>query len=490
MREPDDMRMIHLALAGLCAAAAVNGCILAEPPSPQKTYADNVEVWLTNPDQSALMAEQPALDVSPSTSTSASIIVDPTIRYQEIVGFGAAITDASAHLIQSSLNEEQRATLFAELFGPSPGLNMSFTRLVFGASDFSSTHYSYNDMPAGETDPLLSRFSISAAKEELLPTVRAALEANPALTIMASPWSAPGWMKTTDSLVTGTLRDDAYAPFAAYLRRSIEAFAQEGVPVHYISVQNEPDFEPADYPGMRLSPAQRAKLISEHLGPGLAAAGIKTKILEWDHNWDKPEQPLSVLADEKAASHIGGVAWHCYGGDVSAQSQVRDAHPEKDVFFTECSGGRWSAPWPDAWVWTMRNIIIGTSRNWSRGAIMWNLALDETDGPHLGGCGNCRGVVTISSKTGEITRNPEYYAIAHVSRFVEAGAVRIDSKGAIDGLETVAFLNKGGSCVLVVLNTNDESVAFSVDADGVNFAYSLPPEAAATFVWKRQHTGE
>jgi len=484
------MKVIHIAFAGFCAAATVAGCASIGPPAERMAHTENVAVWLTNPDQSALLAKQPEPTVSPAASASASILVDPSIRYQEMVGFGAAITDASAHLIQSSLNEEQRASFLAELFGPSPGLNMSFTRLVFGASDFSSTHYSYNDMPAGETDPQLSRFSISVAKEELLPTVREALEINPALTIMASPWSAPGWMKTTDSLVTGSLRDDSYTTFASYLRRSIEAFANEGVPIHYISVQNEPDFEPANYPGMRLSPAQRAKLIGEHLGPGLAAAGINTKILEWDHNWDQPEQPLSVLADEKAAPYISGVAWHCYGGDVSAQSQVREAHPEKDVFFTECSGGKWSEPWPDAWVWTMRNIIIGTSRNWSRGAILWNLALNEADGPHLGGCGNCRGVVTIDSGTGEIARNPEYFALAHVSRFVEAGASRIDSQSTQAGLESVAFLNKDGSRVLVVLNISKDPAGFSVNADESSFTYTLPPEAAATFVWNRQPIGE
>ena len=166
---------------------------------------------------------------------------------------------------------------------------------------------------------------------------------------------------------------------------------------------------------MRLSAAQRARAIAL-LGPELARAGLPTRILDWDHNWDLPEQPLAVLADPKAARYVSGVAWHCYKGDVAAQSVVRDKHPDKDMFFTECSGGEWSKAWPDSWAWTVRTLVIGAPRHWARGVLLWNLALDEKFGPHLGGCGNCRGVVTIDSKTGEVTRNPEYYALGHASR--------------------------------------------------------------------------
>lgn len=439
---------------------------------------------MTTGDGKALLERQPDMALTDSQDGDAEIEVDAGRKYQSMVGFGAAITDASAHLIQSALDDAQRKALIAELFGPAPGLNFSFTRVVIGASDFSVWHYTFNDIPAGESDPELSRFSIEPAKSEVLPTVREALSANPNLAVMASPWSAPAWMKTTDSLITGTLRDDAYAPFAKYLRRTIEAFAEEGVPVRFVSVQNEPDFEPADYPGMRLSAGQRARLIGEHLGPELAAAGLDAKILEWDHNWDQPQQPMSVLADEKAAPYVGGVAWHCYSGEVSAQSAVRAAYPEKDAYFTECSGGRWSAPWPDAWLWTMRNIVIGATEHWARGAIMWNLALDEQDGPHLGGCGNCRGVVTIDGLTGEITRNPEYYALGHASRFVRAGAYRIGATCEEPTLSCVAFLNPDGERALIVLNTGEEAATFTAGEKSLTFSFSLPASAAVTFVWR------
>jgi glucosylceramidase len=300
---------------------------------------------------------------------------------------------------------------------------------------------------------------------------------------MASPWSPPGWMKTSDSLVTGTLRDDAYRPFAAYLRRTVQDFAAEVGPVDYLSIQNEPDFEPDSYPGLRLSAAQRARAITL-LGPDLARAELKTRILDWDHNWDLPEQPLGVLADPAASRYVAGVAWHCYKGDVPAQSVVRDKHPDKDVFFTECSGGEWSKAWPDSWAWTMRNLVIGAPRHWARGVLMWNLALDEKYGPHLGGCDNCRGIVTIDSNTGSVTPNVEYYAFGHASRFVARGARRIASDTRPGGVETVAFRNPDGTRVLLAFNAGAQAETVTVQADGGHFAYPLPPNAAATFRWR------
>lgn len=470
------MNTCRLAAALLLVAAS---CQSAPPAAPDARAS--VEVWLTTADGASLMTRQPDIEIS--AAAGADIVVDPSTKYQEMIGFGAAITDASAYLIQTKLDEQARATLIGELFGPPPGANFSFTRVPIGASDFSHTHYSFNDMPAGQKDPALASFSIASARAQLLPTLKAAQAANPQLTIMASPWSPPAWMKTTHSLIKGALREEAYGSFALYLRRSIEAFADEGVAIDFISLQNEPDFEPADYPGMRLSPGQRADLIANHVGPELRKAGLNTKILEWDHNWDQPEQPLAVLADADAAAYVSGVAWHCYAGDVAAQGKVRAVHPDKDVFFTECSGGGWAREWPDSFLWTMKNIVIGTTENWSRGAIMWNLALDENSGPHLGGCGDCRGVVTIDGRTGAITRNSEYYALSHASRFVRRGAFRIEGDCSGKGLSCVAFLNPDGSRALVVLNEADKPVPFTAGEAGRAFRYEMPAMSAATFVW-------
>ncbi len=472
------------AVAAVLCALLLVGCATTDP-ARSGMASPQVSVWLTTQDRAALLAEQPPLTFAAGGASEVTIQVDPTQRYQTIVGFGAAVTDASAALIQHALTPERRTALLRDLFGPAPGIRLGFTRVTIGASDFSQSHYSYDDMPQGETDPTLGRFSIAPARRDVLPTVRAALAINPELAVMASPWSAPGWMKSNDSLIQGTLRAEAYAPFAAYLRRTVQAFAGEGVRVDYLSIQNEPDFEPDSYPGMKLSPAQRARIIGDHVGPEFKRAGLTTRILEWDHNWDQPAQPLDVLADAAAARHIAGIAWHCYDGDVAAQGLVRDEHPDKDVFFTECSGGEWSAAWPEAWPWMMRNLIIGTTRNWARGVLLWNLALDEAHGPHLGGCKDCRGVVTIDSKTGEVTRNPEYYALGHLSRFVRRGARRIASSSPVAGIETVAFLNPDGSRVLLAFNTSDDASEFVVASPDGRFAYRMPGHAAATFRWRK-----
>jgi glucosylceramidase len=465
-------------VAALCALALV-GSAPAVKPAPR------VELWLTRADGSALLRPQPSLPLARGPAKDATIEVDPARRYQKMVGFGAAITDASSWLIQHKLSPAQRASLLRELFGPAPGIGLSFTRLTIGASDFSRTHYSYDDMPKGQTDPGLAHFSIAPAKADVLPTVRAARQVNPRLAVMVSPWSAPGWMKSSDSLIQGTLREAAYAPFAAYLRRTVQGFAAVAGPIDYLSIQNEPDFEPDSYPGMRLSAAQRARVIGGFVGPEFARAGLKTKILDWDHNWDKPEHPLGVLADPAANRYVAGIAWHCYAGDVDAQSKVRDAYPAKDVFFTECSGGNWSGSWADSWSWTLRTLVMGAPRNWARGVLLWNLALDEKYGPHLGGCGDCRGVVTIDRKTGRISRNPEYYALAQASRFVRPGASRIAATNEPGGVETVAYANPDGSRVLLAFNAGKVARDLSVAADGSHFAYRLAASAAVTFRWRR-----
>ncbi|HEX6050084.1 MAG TPA: glycoside hydrolase family 30 beta sandwich domain-containing protein, partial [Gemmatimonadaceae bacterium] len=381
------------------------------------------------------------------------------------------------------LSTAQRDSLLRDLFGPEPGLGLSFTRLTIGASDFSREHYSLDDLPSGRSDPELARFSIERNRRNVLPVVQQALAINPQLSVMASPWSAPAWMKTSGSLIKGTLRRDAYPAFAEYLHRYIEAYEAEGVPIFAVTLQNEPHHEPDDYPGMRLTPAQRAELLEHHVGPLFARRGTRTRILEWDHNWDEPQSPLFVLADSGARKYVSGVAWHCYAGDVSAQTQVRDAHPDKDVYFTECSGGEWAPNWGDNLKWNVRTLIIGATRGWAKGVLLWNLALDENHGPHRGGCGNCRGVVTIDSATGAVTRNVEYYALAHASRFVRPGAHRIGSTAAVGALESVAFRNPDGSIVLIVVNAAAADRPFIVRSERGAFQFRLPGGAVATFRW-------
>lgn len=479
------MRVSTRRLTAAMRAARMIASWAATVASCAACAAHRVEDYLTTADRGKLLARGPDIRSStePAQPSVPTIEVDRTRAYQAMVGFGAALTDASAWLIQHKLSAVQRDALLRDLFGPEPGAGFNFVRIDMGASDFSLRHYSYDDMPAGENDPTLAHFSIAADTAETIPILKRARDINPQLEIVGSPWSAPGWMKTTGSMIKGTLRLDAYAAYAEYFRRFVEAYAAAGIPIYAITIQNEPHFEPADYPGMRMELAARAEFIGKHLGPLFARAGIRARILDWDHNWNEQQSPLAVLADSTARRYVSGVAWHCYAGDVSAQARVHDAYPDKDAYFTECSGGDWAPNWADNFAWTVKNLVIGSTRNWARGVAMWNFALDENHGPHTGGCGNCRGVVTIDSRTGAVTKDEEYYALAHASRFVKPGARRIESS-TIAKLDNVAFHNDDGSSVLIVLNSDAAARAFAVRDRGRTFNYILPAGAVVTFRWR------
>lgn len=493
-----------LRILGIAGFAALAGCrqqprtaVVAVPAGME--IIRPIQVWLTTSDQNKLLARQPNIPLvyDARLSTRIPVIaVDPDKAYQQMIGFGAAMTDASAYLIHSKMSASDREALLQDLFSRDGGIGLSFIRVPMGASDFSVRHYSYDDLPGSQTDPALDHFSIEPDRADKLPLLRRALAINPQLKVMASPWSPPGWMKTSGSLITGALSPRYYDSFANYFVKFVRAYEAEGIPVHAISLQNEPNFEPVDYPGMRLDPVIRARIIGNYLGPAFARAGIKTLIWDWDHNWDLPQQPLDVLADSSARRYIQGVAWHCYAGDVSAQSTVHDAHPEIATYFTECSGGEWSPKIADNLKWFVQTLIIGATRNWARGVLLWNLALNEHYGPHLGGCGNCRGMITINSVTGKYTRNVEYYALAHASKFVRPGAYRLASSSD-SSLSSVAFRNiDNGSKVVIVLNGSNADVLFAVRWGPASFSetaafprneafhYNLPAGSVVTFVWK------
>ncbi len=471
------------ALAALLAAAG-----------PGAMAATTVQSWITSGDRSQLLTPQADARFSDAMVKMAAdtpvIVIDPATRYQRIAGFGAAITDASAYLIQQRMSAPQRESLLRELFGrgevkdAGQGIGLSFTRLTIGASDFSRSHYSFDDMPPGQTDPQLKHFSIDAQRDTVLPTVKAALAINPQLKVMASPWSAPGWMKSGDSLIQGTLRPEAFDVYARYLNRYVDAMKREGVTISALTLQNEPHFEPGDYPGMRVDPAKRAAFIGGHLGPLLARANPGTAIFDWDHNWDEPDSPATVLADPRAARYVSGIAWHCYAGKSDVQGKLHDKFPAKDTWFTECSGGRWSPDWAKNLQYFTKTLVIDTTRGWARGVLFWNLALDENDSPHLGGCKDCRGVVTIDSRSGAVSRNVEYYALAHASRFVLPGAVRIGSSEEANGIANVAFRNPDGSIALLVANGAAQARTFAVKVGKQSFRYALPASSVATLRWK------
>lgn len=463
-----------------CGGSGSGAKIVSPPPITNIKTADFI---LTTPDKTNLLKEQAKISASSAANNDNVIVIDDTKEYQSFIGVGAAITDASAHLIQNSLNAQKRDEVLNELFGDN-GLGLDFTRLTIGASDFSITHYSLNDMPKGQSDIGMEKFSLSAMPKEVLPTIKAAKAINPSLSIMASPWSAPNWMKTTDSMIGGTLRPEYYEAFANYFVKYDTEMAKEGISIDYVSIQNEPHFSPTNYPGMKLDPKMRADFVKNHLGPKFAKIENAPKILEWDHNWDEPQSPTEVLNDKDANKYFDGIAWHCYAGDVSAQSKVQAQFPDKNVYFTECSGGEWAKDWNDAFAWQVDNLIIGSTRNWAKGVLLWNIALDEKFGPHLGGCGNCRGVLTINSQNGEISRNLEYYALGHISKYVMLGAKRIESNSGKNGINNVAFKNPNGSIVVIAVNNAKTTQNFSIEIAKNFYNVELTKGAAATLIIK------
>lgn len=291
-------------------------------------------------------------------------------------------------------------------------------------------------------------------------------------------------MKTTDSLIKGRLKPEFRAAYARYFVRYLGGMAAAGLPVRYVSMQNEPDFEPENYPGMRAGPDDRAAFIGGHLGPALARRETRTGILDWDHNWDKPEQPLAVLADPVARQYVEGVAWHCYGGDAAVMATVKAAHPDKDLFFTECSGGDWAPKWGETLSWMTENLIVAPLRAGGKGTLLWNLALDEKAGPHLGGCGDCRAVVTIDRQSRAITRNVEYYVLGQISRFARPGARVLESSGGAGDLRHVALRNPDGAVILLVHNRGQGELPVSVKLGTSRFRTNLPAGEVASFVWQ------
>jgi glucosylceramidase len=444
----------------------------------------SVQLWLSTADRKLRLVQQRDISMSADESLPADVVIDINTKYQSIVGFGAALTDSSAWLLQNKLSDGQRGALLQELFGTPPNLNLNMMRLTIGASDFSLQQYTLDDLPVGEVDPELQHFNVASNLRDVIPMARAALAVNPQLRIVATPWSAPAWMKISENLLGGELLEKFESTYADYLVKYVDTYRKYGIPIFALTVQNEPGFIPLTYPSMDLPLSTRARIIAQYLGPALASRRPRTLILDWDHNWDEPEQPLNMLANPDVARYIDGVAWHCYQGSPYTQGQVHRAFPKKDTYITECSGGDWESSKNGELLWFSRDLLVAGLRNWARGVVYWNLALDEQHGPHLGGCDACKGMVTIDSHTGDVSRNDEYYAIAHFSRFVLPGAVRVGSNATNKGLDNVAFQNASdGSVVLVMVNSNTQPRRVVVKQDETRFQYTLPAQSVATFVW-------
>ncbi len=360
--------------------------------------------------------------------------------------------------------------ILTELFATDGSfIGVSYLRISIGASDLSASTFTYDDMPAGQTDVALTQFSIDKERQDLVPVLKKIIAINPTIKILGSPWSPPTWMKTNNSFIGGSLKPEYYAVYAQYFVKYIQAMKAEGIAIDAITPQNEPLYG-GNNPSMLMQPAEQADFIKNHLGPAFQAASLTTKIIAYDHNADRPDYPLTVLSDAGARQYTDGSAFHLYGGSITALTQVHNSYPDKNVYFTEqWTGG--PGNFPDDLKWHIQNLIIGATRNWSKNVLEWNLAADPTYQP--------MGALTIGNT---ITRNVSYYIVAHASKFVRPGSVRIGSTQTTT-LSTVAFKNPEGKKVLIVLNIGTSPEVFNIKFNGKIVTTSLNNGAAGTFVW-------
>lgn len=441
-------------------------------------------IWLTTPDRSALLTRQDSTLQFQKTAVSGLPVVEVSDKhkYQSMDGFGFALTGGSAQLMMK-MDAPQRESLLQELFGTGAGdIGVSYLRVSIGSSDMNDHAFTYDDMPAGTTDADLSHFSLGPDRTTVVPVLKEILAINPRIKILGSPWSAPAWMKSNDDLKAGSLKPEYYAVYARYLVTYIGQMKEQGITIDAITPQNEP-LNPNNTPSMVMQAKEEAQFIGQALGPAFRAAGIKTKIIVYDHNCDRPDYPLTILADPTAAQYVDGSGLHLYGGEITAMTKVHDAFPQKNLYFTEqMVVDQPGDPKMDI-AGPVAGLIVGAPRNWSRNVLLWNLAADPAFGPHTnnGGCPVCEGAITLDGN--KVTRNVAYYTVAHASKFVRPGSVRIAST-EVGGLSNVAFRTPDGQMVLIVANPGKDGVKFAIRYRGKDATTELGAGAVATYVWK------
>ena len=446
----------------------------------------NLKIYQSNGADQLFIQKEAAELATDATCTTVDIKVDASKTYQTMDGFGGSFTDSAAYLINQILDEDVKDELMKKLFDHEAGIGISVVRNPMGASDFARTVYSYNELPAGETDYEQEKFSIAHDLEDVIPLSQQALSINPDVKFMASPWSAPNWMKTTHSMIAGQLKEECYGAFAKYFVKYIEAYGENGLPIYAVTPQNEPLYEPTHYPSMLMHAYEQAEFIKKHLKPAFVEKDIQTKILCYDHNWDRPDYPLHVIDEDVDA--IDGVAWHWYGGKPVAQTQVLMAYPDKEVHFTEGSGGEWVPAFEPAFSNLLRTGIE-ILRNNSQSFVLWNMALDEENGPTVPGFGRstCRGIVQINQKTKELSYTLDYYGLAHFSKFIKPKAIRIDSTSDTE-VRTVAFKNPDDTIAIVVLNDSEQDQNIRILlADTEVIHHYAPSKSAMTIVYDDSH---
>lgn len=484
------MKMTKLLSAGLTTMLVACAPTVPVEPQPEPNQEFDIQgpvlVYMSTVDEAYLFTQVEDGELylkGDAPSAGFDVRIDPNKTFQTISGSGASFTDSSAYLINQVLSKEDKDALMIKLFDKEEGIGLSFIRQPMGASDFARDFYTYNDMPKGQTDETLQYFSIDHDRVDIIPLLQEALSINPDIKVMASPWSAPGWMKTTDALIGGQLKPQYYPVYGEYFAKFIQAYKEEGIDIFAITPQNEPLYVPVHYSGLGMSASQQTQFIKNGLVPAFKEAGLEPKILIYDHNWDRKDYPLDVL--KAIPELVDGVAWHVYGGNVSAMSDVKREFPDHDVYFTEASGGEWVPPFEQAFLGAIKTGI-DVFRNHSKTYVMWNFALDENNGPVVPGFGRStvRGMVTVNQQTGELIYNLDYYALAHFSKFTQTNAIRIDSSKAEGNFTSVAFLNPDKSINLVVYNMANQARNALVHLNNQTIVVPMQGKAVATLTFK------
>jgi glucosylceramidase len=469
------MKLTSAGVAAMVGSGAAPAQTAAGSPSGTSAAAGDIRVRLTA--GAMRLAQEASLQWRPERGSSAdAVVLDPARRYQEILGFGASFTDSACYML-NQLSNAAREQLLRELFHPSE-MGFGVCRICLGSSDYATKMYSFDE---GEPDPEMRRFSLDHDKAHILPVLRQARRVNPNLFLLGSPWSPPGWMKAGGSMLGGSMRKANFAAYAKYFVKALQGYAAEGVPLNAVTIQNEVDTEQdGRMPACLWGQEYEMEFVAANLGPQLAANHIDTKIWILDHNYNLWGRAIAELDDPKVNRYVDGVAWHGYVGDASAMTHVHEVHPDKHTYWTE--GGpdykdpRYLTNWAH---WG--SAVTGILRNWSRCVIGWNLALDESGKPNIGPF-DCGGLVTIHSKTGEITRSGQYWAFTHFSRAIRRGARRIESSGEFKGVSHVAFANPDGTMAAVLTNAAAERKIL-LRLSGRETEVRLPADSVTTLTW-------
>jgi len=448
--------------------------------------SDNIlEFWLSDPAKNIKFVKQNTGVESGKIDdfNFQNIVIDIEEDYQTMDGFGFALTGGSAMHIHN-MSTSKRSELLTELFDHGDkNIGVSYLRISIGASDLDEKVFSYNDLLPGQTDVNMEKFTLAEDEKHLIPVLKEILQLVPEIKILGSPWSPPTWMKTNGNSIGGSLKPEYYDAYALYFIKYIQEMAYQGIVIDAITIQNEP-LHPGNNPSMYMHANEQAVFIKDHLGPAFQDAGISTKIIIYDHNADRYDYPITVLDDPDAKQYIDGSAFHLYGGDISDVSKVHDAHPEKNLYFTE----QWvGAPgdFGNNLNWHTKELIIGASRNWCKTVIEWNLAADENQDPHTpGGCTLCLGAITVVGD--HFFRNPAYYIIAHASKFVRPGSVRIYSSTS-QSIPNVAFKTIDNEIVIIVLNDSANEISFNISDGNDAINSKLSAGAVGTFVWQKEN---